>query len=97
MGRELTKRHEEQVGPSVKAALEHFAQHAPQGEFTLVLGGATAREVPQYSDERCLEELRELIKRGLKASEAARELAPASGRSRRELYALLHEAEKQAD
>ncbi|QNJ06799.1 2-O-methyltransferase [Synechococcus sp. MEDNS5] len=97
VGRELTKRHEEQVGPSVNAALEHFAQHAPQGEFTLVLGGATPTEVPQYSEERCLEELRELINQGLKASEAARELAPTSGRSRRELYALLHEAEKQAD
>ncbi|QNI85943.1 2-O-methyltransferase [Synechococcus sp. PROS-7-1] len=97
VGRELTKRHEEQVGPSVKAALEHFAQHAPQGEFTLVLGGAEPAEATLFSNERCLEELRNLINQGLKASEAARELAPASGRSRRELYALLHEAEKQAD
>lgn len=97
VGRELTKRHEEQVGPTVKAALEHFTQHTPQGEFTLVLGGAAPAAATVYSEERCLEELRRLIASGLKASDAARELAQASGRSRRELYALLHGAEKQAD
>ncbi len=40
VARELTKRHEEQVGPTVGAALEHFRRTPPQGECTLVLGGA---------------------------------------------------------
>ena len=33
VARELTKRHEEQVGPTVEAALAHFQQTRPQGEF----------------------------------------------------------------
>ena len=97
VGRELTKRHEEQVGSTVQAALAHFETHAPQGEFTLVLGGASAPETRVLSDERCFDELRRLIAQGLKPSEAAKELAQTSGRSRRDLYALLHEAENQAN
>ena len=42
--RELTKRHEEQVGPTIGEALTHFSSQAPQGEFTLVLGGAEVAE-----------------------------------------------------
>ena len=38
VARELTKRHEQQVGPTIAAALEHFHTARPQGEFTLVLG-----------------------------------------------------------
>ena len=37
VARELTKRHEQQVGPTVGAALQHFNTHKPQGEFTLCL------------------------------------------------------------
>lgn len=97
VGRELTKRHEQQVGPTVLSALRHFEEHSPQGEFTLVLGGARAPEASVFSEARCLEELRRLIAEGLKPSEAARELAQSSGRSRRDLYALLHDAENQAN
>ncbi|MCP9807956.1 16S rRNA (cytidine(1402)-2'-O)-methyltransferase, partial [Cyanobium sp. HWJ4-Hawea] len=39
VARELTKKHEEQVGPSVAVALAHFRAKAPLGECTLVLGG----------------------------------------------------------
>ena len=95
--RELTKRHEEQVGPTVGDALMHFSHQAPQGEFTLVLGGAEEQTPDPLNDEACLEQLQELITAGMKASDAARDLAQRSGRSKRELYALLHTAENQAD
>ena len=39
ISRELTKRFEEQIGPTIKAALEHFTKNKPQGELTVVLGG----------------------------------------------------------
>lgn len=42
LGRELTKRFEEVFRGSVAAALEHFSEHAPRGEFTLVIGGKNA-------------------------------------------------------
>ena len=42
IGRELTKRFEEMFRGTAAAALEHFTQHAPRGEFTFVIGGKTA-------------------------------------------------------
>ena len=95
--RELTKRHEQQVGPTVNAALTHFREHSPQGEFTLVLGGAPEQPEASMSNEQCRQQLMSLIRQGLKPSDAAKDLARRSGRSRRELYALMHEEEKQAD
>ena len=95
--RELTKRHEQQVGPTVNAALTHFRAHSPQGEFTLVLGGAPEQPEASMSNEQCRQQLTSLIRQGLKPSDAAKDLARRSGRSRRELYALMHEEEKQAD
>jgi 16S rRNA (cytidine1402-2'-O)-methyltransferase len=105
--RELTKRHEQQVGPSVAAALAHFRTTPPQGEFTLVLGGAPAATSPlplgQLADDEAADSttrealrhaLEALISAGHSRSDAARQLARDTGRSRRELYALLHTAEE---
>ena len=92
VARELTKRHEEQVGPTLAAALEHFSSCKPQGECTVVLGGAPALEPEAWDDDALRTQLQELQAGGLSASDAARELASRSGHSRRELYALLHSA-----
>ena len=95
--RELTKRHEQQVGPNVIAGLTHFKEHPPQGEFTLVLGGAPQEKSITMNDEQCRQQLAALIKQGMKPGDAAKDLARSAGRSRRELYALLHEEQNQAD
>jgi len=95
--RELTKRHEQQVGPTVIAALAHFKEHPPQGEFTLVLGGAPQQKQATMNDDQCRRQLAALIEQGMKPSDAAKDLARSAGRSRRELYALLHAEQKQAD
>jgi len=42
VGRELTKRFEEVFRGTAAAALEHFVQHPPRGEFTLVIGSRSA-------------------------------------------------------
>ncbi|WP_255024647.1 16S rRNA (cytidine(1402)-2'-O)-methyltransferase [Cyanobium sp. La Preciosa 7G6] len=90
VARELTKRHEEQVGPSVAAALEHFRRTPPQGECTLVLGGAPPAAAPVWDETALRRALDELVAGGLSNREAARSLAERSGHSRRDLYALLH-------
>ncbi|MEA5391420.1 16S rRNA (cytidine(1402)-2'-O)-methyltransferase [Cyanobium gracile UHCC 0139] len=90
VARELTKRHEEQVGPSVAAALEHFQRTPPQGECTLVLGGAPPAAAPVWDEVDLRRALGELVAGGLSNREAARTLAERSGHSRRDLYALLH-------
>ena len=90
VARELTKRHEEQIGPNLGAALEHLQRHPPQGECTLVLGGAPELEERSWSSQELQEQLQQLIGEGCSASEAARQLAQRTGLSRRELYALAH-------
>ena len=89
VARELTKRHEEQVGPTVEAALEHFRTNPPLGECTVVVGGAEPA-APQWDPIALGQELASLVAAGLSRREAARTLAERSGHSRRELYALLH-------
>jgi len=89
VARELTKRHEEQVGPTVAAALAYFRHRPPLGECTLVVGGSPERD-SLWDGEALGEELARLVAGGLSRREAARELAARSGHSRRELYALLH-------
>jgi 16S rRNA (cytidine1402-2'-O)-methyltransferase len=92
VARELTKRHEQQIGPTVAAALHHFRGTPPQGECTVVLGGAP-RQAPTWDSAALRQELEALVAGGLSRREAARNLAENSGHSRRALYALLHSAE----
>ena len=91
VARELTKRHEEQVGPTVEHALQHFQHQPPQGECTVVLGGAQLAEPEEPDDSDLLRQLQALQNEGATASDAARQLAQATGLSRRRLYALLHQ------
>ncbi|MBM5809824.1 MAG: 16S rRNA (cytidine(1402)-2'-O)-methyltransferase, partial [Cyanobacteria bacterium M_surface_9_m1_291] len=86
VARELTKRHEEQVGPTVRAALAHFRQLPPQGECTLVLGGAPTAAAAPWSRDDLRAALSALLAQGLSRREAARSLAERSGHSKRELY-----------
>ena len=90
VARELTKRHEQQVGPTVSAALEHFQQHRPQGEFTLVLGGCPPTPEVELDDATLLDRLNEAMATGTSASSAARQLALETGIPRRRLYNLIH-------
>ena len=91
VARELTKRHEEQVGPTIAAALEHFRDQAPQGECTLVIGGACKPEPRQWQEQDLKDELRLLTEeQGLGSREAARVLAERTGLPRRHLYELIH-------
>ena len=90
VARELTKRHEQQVGPTVSAAVEHFQQHRPQGEFTLVLGGCPQTPELELDDATLLDRLNEAMATGTSASSAARQLALETGIPRRRLYNLIH-------
>ena len=90
VARELTKRHEQQVGPTVAAALEHFRHTPPLGECTVVLGGAPAAAPPAWDEPSLKKQLAALVASGLSKLDAARQLAQSSGHAKRDLYALLH-------
>ena len=89
--RELTKRHEQQGGPTRSAAREHVRQPPPPGECTLGRGAAETKASERPSDEALREQLQALVSGGLSRNDAARQLARSTGIAKRELYALLHQ------
>ena len=91
VARELTKRHEEQIGPTLNLALQHFRTHRPQGECTVVLGGARTEPKEAPDEQELLCRLRARITDGSSARDAARDIAKETGLSKRTLYGLLHQ------
>ena len=95
VARELTKLHEEFFRGTVNQAREHFAAHAPRGEFTFVIAGQTTDNRAQTTDEnetwedgRVIEAVRELIAGGTPRTEAVKRVARESRRNRHEVYRL---------
>lgn len=94
VARELTKVYEEFFRGSVNDAREYFAEHAPRGEFTLVIEGKSdeGRKAedgkPTWDDGRVIQTMRDLMAEGMTRSEAAKRIARESGRDRREVYQL---------
>ena len=90
VARELTKRHEEFIGPTTATALEHFRGHPPRGECCIVVGGCPEPVTLPWDGDALVAQLQHLIHSdGLSSSQAARVLAQRSGHSRQRLYALL--------
>jgi 16S rRNA (cytidine1402-2'-O)-methyltransferase len=87
LARELTKMHEEFWRGTIKDAIAHYTNREPQGEFTLVVAGATL-EKPQLSEAAIKAELQNLLKQGLSRSEASRQLAQQTSLPRRQIYQL---------
>lgn len=96
LARELTKRHEQYLRLTVAAAIEHYAELDPRGEYVLVLEGREAYvrrqpavESPAGSEEDpLLAMLRDCKNRGLSVKDAVRECAQTSDRKKNEIYQL---------
>ncbi|WP_366142474.1 SAM-dependent methyltransferase, partial [uncultured Thermosynechococcus sp.] len=87
LARELTKRHEEFWRGTLGIACTYLQEHPPQGEYTLVLGGAPEHSVAVNPDHLA-EELAVLLSQGLSLTQASRQLAELTGLSRRDIYQL---------
>ena len=70
VARELTKRHEEQIGPTVAHALSHFQTTRPQGMHHCS-GRSRAPEPAEPNDEELMQRLKQLTNSGLSPSDAA--------------------------
>jgi len=88
VARELTKTHEEFVRGTLQALAERYATDRPLGEVTLVIGGAAEEEQPE-SDEALRVRAAALLAAGQSPRDVAQHLADDTGRSRREMYALV--------
>lgn len=87
LARELTKLHEEVWRGTVEGAIVHYTQTEPQGEYTIVLAGATLNQ-PTLSEAAIIAELQQLLKQGLSRSAASRQLAQQTSLPRRQIYQL---------
>lgn len=87
LARELTKMHEEFWRGTITDAIAHYTNREPQGEFTLVVAGATL-EKPQLSEAAIKAELQNLLKQGLSRSDASRQLSQQTSLPRRQIYQL---------
>ncbi len=85
IGRELTKLHEQVWRGRAADAARAFPE--PRGEFTLLISPAASEPEP-WSDEQIAAALKTEAERGLSRAAAARAVAQASGRPRRDVYRL---------
>lgn len=82
VARELTKRFEECRTGSPAELAEHYAAHPPKGEIVLLVGPPVAG-----SEEHDVDALLRTALEEMKPSQAAAQVAKATGLDRRELYA----------
>ncbi len=86
VARELTKLFEEVVRGTLGELVQRYRAEAPRGEIVVVVGPGSG--AAQADDAEVEAMLRAALTRGLGVRDAAAEVAAASGRSRREVYAL---------
>ncbi|MBI3537417.1 MAG: 16S rRNA (cytidine(1402)-2'-O)-methyltransferase [Chloroflexi bacterium] len=96
LAREMTKMFEEFFRGTVEDARAHCAQHAPRGEFTLVIGEMKtesgkqkAKSAEDWTEVKVRAAVKRLIARGRSRTDAVKQVARASGRERRAVYKLV--------
>lgn len=87
LARELTKRYEEFWRGTLQAALTHYKDSPPKGEFTLLLAPA-APSAPTLSQADIITALKSLLAAGQSRTEASRTLAQRTHLSKREIYQI---------
>ncbi|ABX09211.1 16S rRNA (cytidine(1402)-2'-O)-methyltransferase [Prochlorococcus marinus] len=92
VARELTKKYEEHIGPTLGEVLKHFKENKPKGECTIVLGGTEKykKKIANQSQTELLKKMEAIIKTGASANFAAKQISNETKLSKRFLYELLH-------
>ncbi len=88
LSREMTKLHEETLRFTLAEAAAYFTEHAPRGEFVLVLEGAP--DQPGQDDsarmDLAVEEVRERVERGETLKDAVKAVSACAGVKKNALY-----------
>lgn len=88
--RELTKVHEEVLRMALSEADAYYAEHAPRGEFVLVLDGAVQEDAPLTAQD-ALTLAQMYLSQGMSAAAAAKMAAKETGLTKNEVYRMLHQ------
>ena len=90
IARELTKLHEEIIRTTTKAAaLTYTAENPLKGEIVLILEGSKEADRPAMTAEEAVAYAKELVEKGLRPTDAAREAASLSGLKKNDIYREL--------
>lgn len=84
--RELTKLHEEVLRMTLGQAASYYAEHAPRGEYVLIVEGAPEQEERGVTLEDALERVRVLMEGGSSKKDAVRQAAQETGFPKNTLY-----------
>lgn len=89
--REITKIHEETIRTNTKFAAENLSDGSIKGEIVLILEGdkTTEQAEAKYTLDTAVKLAKELIEKGQKPSDAAKEAASISGFKKNEIYRNL--------
>jgi 16S rRNA (cytidine1402-2'-O)-methyltransferase len=93
IGRELTKQFEELWRGTMSEARSRYEAEEPRGEFTLVVEGAKGELA--WDEETVRAALADRLREGRSRSQAAREVAKASGWKRGQVYRLSLNVERE--
>lgn len=91
--RELTKLHEETWRTTLGEAAAYYQEHAPRGEYVLVVAGTKEQEESAVSLEEGAAQVLTLKRQGVRLKEAIKEVAEHTGLSKNDLYAAALEQE----
>ena len=91
--RELTKLHEEVLRMPLAEAAAYYDAHRAQGEFVLVIDGASPEDAP-LAPEDARSVAKAYLAQGMSAAAAARLAAKDTGIPKQEIYRMLHEDEQ---
>lgn len=94
--RELTKVYEHFLRGTISEVLEYFKEHKPKGEFTVIVEGfkSVHEELPVKSDAEIAEWVNKLVEQGTDKKSAMKSVAQAIGLSKRDVYAVLLNEDK---
>lgn len=89
IAREMTKRFEEVFRGFLGEARHWVAETPPRGEYTLVLYPCADKVAPAEPDDSTAALLRDALTRGIRRSEAVRQVSAQTGLPRRAVYAAM--------
>ena len=87
--RELTKIHEEVIRTDLDSAIGLFSEKTPKGEFVLIVEGASPEAPKEMTLDEAVSLAKELMKAGLKQTDAAKQAAAETGFKKSEIYAAM--------
>lgn len=87
--RELTKKFEEFIRLDLQHAITYYEEHAPKGEFVLIVQGAAEEEAPAVCELPLEEIYQNYLDSGIPYKEALKMAAKEKGLSKRDAYDIL--------